>query len=692
MELYSFPEIVFPYELKQNPSDFEFTSTRLSDLPKAALYRHRREPDPLTDPSYLDLAIDFIRQQLGFPSVEDPSVDDDDVDSPIFLRKPSSRPVGFLASTGVPQMITVLAKDVRLWLGSATEGLLTFTGGFGLDRKRLVAAFDGGASEAYDELTEELSRHPVKALAWHPFLPALAFVHHSDAVRLMDMSGTRSMHPPGPLEADGLKHPLQQGVTCVAWRPGAAATVAVGGRYGVCVWRVQPLDTKESFGDGDGGSFGGDVFDGSVFSNPAHGVVAAGAPDVPPLFPSWNPQRQRGGAEASGMALDDDEDGERGSMFPRYRGGGGGGAAKPSVPPTWMTFLSHAAATCITSIAWSPDGTLLAAGSMAGATSPTPSASPSSIVVWDIASEASMRIPAATGGGTRRLLWSPNGQYLAQVCVRRTVRVWRVAEWDACLEVEASGGAGAFADAVWVDQGKTLALAVEGTSRVTFLQLVDEEKKGVLTYRMHPQPEKLTRFETLTPSGRTIAVGGPIRSMEMDPTFKRMAVTFDDLGEGGKLVALFALKHNPLPELHPIGFIRGPQWSPDLPTPAPPSSPFASSKLASNAATHPSLNPFSNHSEPSRKGKEPIRGDGSNFGSTVFGSQTPVGARGTASTSTSPSSSPRRLAAKYANAPVPVVVRFARRHVGGALMAVAWGNGEVKFVPCEFGAEKKGGF
>ncbi|KAJ1561575.1 hypothetical protein HK405_003480 [Cladochytrium tenue] len=300
-------------------------------------------------------------------------------------------------------------------------------------------------------------------------------------------------------------------------------------------------------------------------------------------------------------------------------------AAKPSflsalgrTTPAVVSVLVHPAAADVSCVAWSPDGRLLAVGS----------ASSPAVVIWDVATEAPTLLRRGVGGASRRLVWSPSGRYLLQICESRTLRIW---ETDSFTSVDLETPT-AFAAACWLADSRTVLFAVTGSARINVLQLAKAAPS--LQYRLHPQAEKTPRIDLATPSGQRVSVGGPVASMEVDPLGQRLAVTFAATPAadrpGAELIALFDIRLAPLPQLDIIGFVRGPSRPTEEATVAPPD------------------------------------------GAIVCGP-----ALAAAAATTLVSSGVARL-------PLPVACRFAQRVAtgGGALLAVAWGDGAVTFVPC----------
>ena len=116
-----------------------------------------------------------------------------------------------------------------------------------------------------------------------------------------------------------------------------------------------------------------------------------------------------------------------------------------------ITTFRHSAYT-IPTVAFSPDGTLLAAGSREGA-----------IKVWNVTSEAEV---ATLEGHTDQVVsldFSPDGSMLASGSFDRTVKIWNVATWaSATLE----GHAERIGKVAFVRDGKLASVSLTGTVRL----------------------------------------------------------------------------------------------------------------------------------------------------------------------------------------------------------------------------------
>ncbi|RKO92168.1 hypothetical protein BDK51DRAFT_27788 [Blyttiomyces helicus] len=109
-----------------------------------------------------------------------------------------------------------------------------------------IAALATPASWSKDhfERLEERRRFPVVAIAWHPYFRVFAVAHRQDSVHVYDLVAEDWT----PTVPKGLLHEFQKNVTCIEWRPAAAATIAVGCEIGVAIWRIiqDPRPTKST--------------------------------------------------------------------------------------------------------------------------------------------------------------------------------------------------------------------------------------------------------------------------------------------------------------------------------------------------------------------------------------------------------------------------------------------------------------
>ncbi|TPX36120.1 hypothetical protein SmJEL517_g01593 [Synchytrium microbalum] len=226
-----------------------------------------------------------------------------------------------------------------------------------------------------------------------------------------------------------------------------------------------------------------------------------------------------------------------------------------STTPTEMEFLSYAQSGQFTSLSWSPDGQMLVGAS---ATSPM-------MVVWDFMSVGTPIRPPG-GGGTKFVAFSPDGQYLLQICILSKMWIWETTKWT-CVELVVRSPCQC---AVWTPTGNRIIFALQGDSS---LYAVSVEKGPPLTTRLII-PERTANFKfgrhgRLTPSKKEVIVGGPIEGLAMDPSGSRLAISFVE----SELVLLARMEFaSGIPDYFPLGFIRGPYW--DAADTAIPASPY----------------------------------------------------------------------------------------------------------------------
>ena len=118
---------------------------------------------------------------------------------------------------------------------------------------------------------------------------------------------------------------------------------------------------------------------------------------------------------------------------------------------TTFTFL-HSVGT-IPTVAFSPDGTLLAAGSREGA-----------IKVWNVTSEAEVATLEGHTDQVTSLDFSPDGSMLASGSIDSTVKIWNVATWANGATLD--GHAERIGKVAFVSDGKLASVSLTGTVRL----------------------------------------------------------------------------------------------------------------------------------------------------------------------------------------------------------------------------------
>ena len=176
-----------------------------------------------------------------------------------------------------------------------------------------------------------------------------------------------------------------------------------------------------------------------------------------------------------------------------------------------MEYLAVPGLAPITSVAWGADGRLLAAASP----------STSAVVVFDVRTgqSSSLRRPMATGG-TTFVRWSPDGNYLFGATSTGTFLLWETKSWTS----ESWTTDSPCQDAVWAPDSRTLFVTLKGAATVHCLQL--DRAPPTIRARLL-QTIDLSSIEVSYEDGSTASVGGVIRTIALDGTGERLAVTFE---------------------------------------------------------------------------------------------------------------------------------------------------------------------
>ncbi|XP_010896004.2 aladin [Esox lucius] len=210
--------------------------------------------------------------------------------------------------------------------------------------------------------------------------------------------------------------------------------------------------------------------------------------------------------------------------------------------------LSHPGHSPVTSVAWSPSGSLLV------------SASPrdTAMLVWDVAVESCVPLHRVGGGGVTHISWSPDGSRLMAATPSSLFRVWETRMWTCerwpSLKGRCQSGC-------WSPDGSRLLFTVQGETVIYALTFTDTPG---LPLGMSGGPKAATVVADLsetsldTPDGDTM-VGGEIQSLAWDPRGERLAVLLKgDAGAGRPaMIAVFKTQINPAFKLLPCGFVQG---------------------------------------------------------------------------------------------------------------------------------------
>ncbi|XP_013855533.1 aladin isoform X1 [Austrofundulus limnaeus] len=211
--------------------------------------------------------------------------------------------------------------------------------------------------------------------------------------------------------------------------------------------------------------------------------------------------------------------------------------------------LSRPGHSPITSIAWSPSGSLLL------------SASPmdTAMMVWDVAAESCVPLQRVGGGGVTFLSWSPDGSHVLASTPSALFRVWETRMWTCerwpCIKGRCQSGC-------WSPDGSRLLFTVQG--EMVIYALTFTGTPGLPTSSIKgPQAAvvvaDLSETTFKTPDG-DIIVGGEIQSVSWDPRGERLAVLLKGDPQAANrpaVIAVFKTRASPIFELLPSGFVQG---------------------------------------------------------------------------------------------------------------------------------------
>jgi len=194
----------------------------------------------------------------------------------------------------------------------------------------------------------------------------------------------------------------------------------------------------------------------------------------------------------------------------------------------------------VTSLAWSPDGRLLAACSPAD----------TSLVVWSPASQAREVLHRRGGGGNTLVSWSPDSRRLFAATPGSTFRVWDTAAWTVDRWT-VGGGLGRVAAAAWAPDGLQLVFATTDEP-VLYSVSFREGSEGAVPV-MDLGMVSLGHPEAGEGDGEE-ALGGLVQDIQWEPTGARLAVTFRDTPR----LLLLRARPGALPgRLAPVGWVTG---------------------------------------------------------------------------------------------------------------------------------------
>ncbi|KAK7009974.1 aladin [Biomphalaria glabrata] len=200
----------------------------------------------------------------------------------------------------------------------------------------------------------------------------------------------------------------------------------------------------------------------------------------------------------------------------------------------------------VTSLAWSPDGSLLI------------SASPkhNSIIIWDVPKENGVVQKQSTGRGVSFLSYSPDGTKLFTATPSKMFRVWSTKHWQ---WENWSNLIGPCTASSWSPDGSVLVFAMEGDSALYAVRFpVGGDGDGVSAVSLSVLLADVSPVNYSMHDGSIVRAGGQVKSIVWDGTGERLAVMFETNETGSdQFVAVFKTTIHPLMELLPGGFVKG---------------------------------------------------------------------------------------------------------------------------------------
>uniref|UniRef100_A0A669CYN0 Achalasia, adrenocortical insufficiency, alacrimia n=1 Tax=Oreochromis niloticus TaxID=8128 RepID=A0A669CYN0_ORENI len=206
--------------------------------------------------------------------------------------------------------------------------------------------------------------------------------------------------------------------------------------------------------------------------------------------------------------------------------------------------LSHPGHAPVTSIAWSPSGSLLV------------SASPmdTAMMVWDVAAESCVPLQRVGGGGVTFLSWSPDGSHVLASTPSALFRVWETRMWTCerwpCIKGRCQSGC-------WSPDGSRLLFTVQDEAVIYSLTFTNTPAAVPSGTSKGPHAAvvvaDLSETTFSTPDG-DIIVGGEIQSLAWDPRGERLAVLLKGdprAADRSPIIAVFKTRVSPIFELLP---------------------------------------------------------------------------------------------------------------------------------------------
>jgi WD40 repeat protein len=281
--------------------------------------------------------------------------------------------------------------------------------------------------------TIQAHNHVLSALAWRPDGRQLASASADQRVRIWD---AETWEPVTTID------PAHNGTAAaLAWSEDGQRLVSGGADEMVRIWDARtgaPLNALR----------GHQAAVESVAWWPGHGRILSGSKDG--TLKIWNPESEQGGrtVAAPGDPCAWSPDGQQIAVGSR-RGNTNVGVIQILDVATWRTQFTLPGITnhFPRGLAWSPNGRQLAASYFV----------PGQVQVWDLATRKEvLSLPKAHGGGeVRTVAWSPDGRLLATAGLDGAVRLWNVETKENILSfLEHSNSV---SSAVWSPDGQWIA-------------------------------------------------------------------------------------------------------------------------------------------------------------------------------------------------------------------------------------------
>lgn len=416
--------------------------------------------------------------------------------------------------------------------------------------------------------------------AWHPHRPVLAtvdgggrvLIHDDPARRCVGNASNDATHNTAT-PTTALRHALHQRARALAWRPCAGATLAVAGGDGVCVLSRDPGATGAAVSSLA-------VDDAASVPRPTRARAATA------LQPQWHVRRLVDNCDDTPTGVDEDP----------FRNAGVGSVGTDSIGDkltnvtnvlastlganVTLKFMdapgksfetgssmsgSHTPPPTYDTLAWSPDGTLLVAGSI----------DRSGISVWDIATGKRVKI-SNNPAGVQILKFSNCGNYLFTAHPTSGFTVWSTETWKAqfwstsdVVTAAAWGDADTHGDGSYLHNSNSpsspclLVASCGGGCRLSAAHFSSGAPH--LDARILPVdlPRAVIESSVETTRDDASTTSPDIVDMSWEPSGRRLAVMFETDGkentsnsETGK-VGLFATRLVPVIRASLIGYIGG---------------------------------------------------------------------------------------------------------------------------------------